>query len=113
MSEIKGFSFNRVLSAQVILAMLFSIYGATVSAAPKKKSSIIQGTPSTSVIVGQGYSFTPIVKGAKKAKFNFKIINKPAWISFNTKTGGMSGRPSSANIGTANGIVIIAKDRKR
>jgi hypothetical protein len=57
MGAISWFSFNRVLSVQVILAMLFSIYGADVSAAPKKKAPIIQGNPSTSIIVGQNYSF--------------------------------------------------------
>jgi large repetitive protein len=113
MSATKGFSFNRTISAKMILIMLFSIYGAAVSAAPKKKSSLIQAFPPVSIIVGQNYSYIPSVKGKNKAKLTFTIANKPAWILFNAKTGGMSGKPSNADIGITKNIGIAGKDRKR
>lgn len=92
--------------------MLFSVYGAGTFASPKKKAPIIQGNPSTSVIVGQKYNYIPAANSKKKAKLTFTITNKPTWAIFNPKTGALTGTPTLTDVGTTQGIVISARARK-
>lgn len=42
----------------------------------------------------------------------FGIANKPAWASFNTTTGRLSGMPTAADVGTSSNIVISVSDGK-
>jgi subtilisin family serine protease len=67
---------------------------------------IISGTPSASAPAGKLYTFIPTALGAD----GFSIANKPAWASFNTATGELTGTPTYADIGTYNGIVISARN---
>ena len=66
----------------------------------------ITGTPSSSVTAGQGYSFTPVVTAPTGESVSFSILNIPAWATFNTSTGALSGTPTSANEGTFADILI-------
>jgi hypothetical protein len=72
----------------------------------------ITGSPQTSVAVGSAYSFQPTASGAKGATLTFSISNKPAWASFNTQTGLLSGMPAAANVGTTSNIAITVSDGK-
>jgi Immunomodulating metalloprotease helical domain/Peptidase M60, enhancin and enhancin-like/N-terminal domain of M60-like peptidases len=112
MSALTGIHLNRILSVKLVLAILLSFYGVAAYAAANKPLAI-KGFPSTSIIVGQDYSFIPVVKSKNRAQLIFKILNKPTWILFNAKTGGMSGRPTAANVGITNQIIIVVKDRNR
>lgn len=76
---------------------------AAVAAAPK-----ISGTPGTWVYVGQKYYFKPTASDADGQTLKFSIANKPAWASFSTSTGLMSGTPSA--VGLWNGIKISVTD---
>ena len=67
----------------------------------------ISGTPATSVFAGASYSFTPSATGSN---LTFSIVNKPAWATFNTATGQLSGTPTAANAGIYSGIVISVTD---
>jgi hypothetical protein len=64
----------------------------------------ISGTPATSVTAGNTYSFTPTATNAS----SFSISNKPAWASFNTTTGALTGTPTNSNAGTNSNILISA-----
>jgi hypothetical protein len=64
----------------------------------------ITGTPPSSDIVGNLYSFTPIATNA----LSFSITNKPYWANFNTSTGVLTGTPTNANAGTYSNIIISA-----
>jgi hypothetical protein len=67
----------------------------------------IVGTPPATVTAGQAYSFTPIVTDpGSTAALSFSIVNRPAWTTFNTATGALSGKPTSANIGSFPNILI-------
>jgi hypothetical protein len=66
----------------------------------------ITGTPASSVIAGQPYSFTPVVTNPTAAVLSFSIVNRPTWATFNTATGSLSGTPTTANAGTFANIVI-------
>ena len=70
----------------------------------------ITGQPPTSVIAGSAYVFTPGVVAAPAATLTFNITNKPAWASFNTSTGLLSGTPQAGDVGTDSGIVISVGD---
>jgi Putative Ig domain len=70
----------------------------------------ISGQPSTSVNVGGTYSFTPSAQDTAGKPLTFSIQNQPAWASFNSTTGQLSGAPTAAYAGTYSNIVIAATD---
>jgi hypothetical protein len=81
----------------------------TVSAAPNR-SPTISGTPSTAVMQGSPYAFTPTASDPDGNTLSFSIANKPAWATFNTSTGALTGTPAAANVGTTTGVVITVSD---
>jgi len=70
----------------------------------------ISGTPLTAAKTNQAYSFQPTAVDPDGDTITFKVSNKPAWASFDTKTGRLSGTPSSSSTGTFSGITIVASD---
>ena len=83
----------------------FSIRVSTPNGAPR-----ITGTPATSVIAGQVYSFQPTASDPENQPLTFSIVGQPSWANFSTTTGRLSGTPTSANVGTYSGIVIRVSD---
>jgi hypothetical protein len=87
-------------------------FGITVNASttppPSNSPPTISGAPATSVNVGSSYSFQPTASDPEGATLAFSISNKPAWATFNTTTGRLSGTPSAA--GTASNIVVSVSD---
>lgn len=71
---------------------------------------VISGSPATSVTEGNSYSFIPTAFDADADSLTFSITNRPAWASFNTSTGRLSGTPGSANVGTHSNIRIQVTD---
>ena len=69
----------------------------------------VSGTPATTVVAGQAYSFTPTVT-VSSGTATFSIQNAPTWASFNTSTGALSGTPPLADVGTYSNITITASD---
>ena len=72
----------------------------------------IAGTPSTSVVAGSGYRFTPTASDSSGAPLTFSIQNAPSWATFNTTTGELSGTPTAADVNTYAHIVIGVSDGK-
>jgi hypothetical protein len=68
----------------------------------------IYGTPTTKVAVNTTYSFQPTARDANGDKLTFSISNRPAWATFDTSTGRLSGKPTSA--GTFSKITIRVSD---
>ncbi len=71
---------------------------------------VLTGTPAASVMAGQAYSFTPAVSDPDHDVLGFTVANKPAWATFNTVTGGLTGTPTAANVGDYTGIRISVSD---
>ena len=69
---------------------------------------VISGTPAASVVVGQAYAFTPAASDPAGKPLTFSIKNPPAWASFSTATGQLSGTPATTQSGAYAGIVISA-----
>ncbi len=78
--------------------------------AAANRPPVISGSPATSVTVGQAYSFTPTASDPDGQPLTFSIANRPAWATFSTSTGQLSGTPAAANAGSYSGIVISVSD---
>jgi hypothetical protein len=70
---------------------------------------MIAGSPSPTVLSGARYNFQPMVMDGS-ADVGFSIKNKPAWATFNTSTGMLSGVPTASDIGTYGQIVITVSN---
>jgi hypothetical protein len=81
----------------------------TVVALPANPPTI-GGTPATTVQATKAYTFTPVASSPRSAILTFSIANKPAWATFSTSTGQVSGTPASANVGTFPSITISVND---
>jgi putative Ig domain-containing protein len=84
----------------------FSITVAALPGIPPR----ISGSPAAAVLVGHAYSFQPTARDPNGLRLAFAINNKPAWASFNTATGALSGVPVAANTGTYSNISITVYD---
>jgi hypothetical protein len=69
----------------------------------------LSGTPVTSIVAGDSYSFTPTVTNGC-GTLAFSIINQPSWASFDTSTGALTGTPTLSDVGTASDIIISVAD---
>jgi hypothetical protein len=100
--------------------IVISVSDGTVSAAlpafsiavqSGNRAPTISGTPSTSATVGVAYAFQPTASDPDGNTLTYSIVNRPAWATFSTSTGRLSGTPSSAYAGTtASNIVISVSD---
>jgi hypothetical protein len=71
---------------------------------------VISGTPLTSLTVSTAYSFQPSASDPDGNTLTFSIQNKPAWATFSTTTGRLSGTPALADIATFSNIMISVSD---
>jgi hypothetical protein len=78
--------------------------------APADRAPVIGGSPSTSIVAGSAYSFTPNASDPNGNALTFSIANRPSWASFSTITGQLSGTPQAANVGGFSDIVISVSD---
>lgn len=67
----------------------------------------IAGTPTTALLAGTDYNFTPSANDADGDTLTFSITGKPAWASFSVATGRLSG---TAQAGSYPDIVISVTD---
>lgn len=79
---------------------------------PTNRAPTISGTAPPSVNASGPYSFTPTAADADGDTLAFSIQNKPAWATFNTSTGRLSGTPAPADVGTYSNITITVSDGK-
>jgi len=83
----------------------------TVQAAPVANTAPqISGVPSAAVMATTSYSFAPSATDAEGDSLTFSISNKPAWASFSSSTGALSGVPPGTAVGTYSNIVISVSD---
>ncbi|QSX36018.1 putative Ig domain-containing protein [Shewanella sedimentimangrovi] len=72
---------------------------------------VISGIPATSVDEDSAYNFTPSASDVDVGDvLTFSISGKPAWASFDTTTGMLSGTPVNADVGVYNNIIISVSD---
>lgn len=83
----------------------FSIVVQQANHAPR-----ITGSPPTTAREGQTYAFTPRAYDADGDPLSFTIRNRPAWASFDTATGRLTGTPGAGTVGSYNDITIRVSD---
>lgn len=93
------------------LSATLPAFSITVNDVPNTAPTI-SGTPATSVAAGAAYSFTPTAADANGDTLAFSISGKPAWATFSTATGGLTGTPTTAQAGSYPNIVITVSDGK-
>ena len=74
------------------------------------RAPTISGNAPASVNASSAYTFVPTSTDADGDTLAFTIQNKPAWAAFNTSTGGLSGTPVPADVGTYSNISISVSD---
>ncbi len=70
----------------------------------------IGGTPATSVVAGQTYTFQPTASGASGTTLTYSIANLPSWATFSAATGALTGTPTDSEMGAYSGIAITVTD---
>jgi hypothetical protein len=73
-------------------------------------SPVLSGSPARSALVGSMYSFQPAARDAEGDPLRFSIANRPAWATFDSLSGRLSGTPAAANVGTYSNITIMVTD---
>jgi len=79
---------------------------------PTNLPPIIAGTPATTLSAGSPYSFTPTAADPDGDPIVFRATNVPAWATFNTTTGSLTGTPAEANVGMTDMITIEVTDSR-
>ncbi len=82
----------------------------TITVSDVNRAPSISGQPGTSVTTGSLYTFTPTAQDADGDSLSYSIANRPAWASFNTNSGQLSGTPDSGDVGSYPNIVISVSD---
>ena len=87
--------------------------GPTSGNNPPPQSNVaptITGAPPVHVLEGELYEFTPIASDADGDTLEFSIARKPAWASFDSATGRLSGTPDAEDVGNFTNIAITVTD---
>ena len=74
------------------------------------RAPTISGSPARAIAVGMRYSFAPFASDVDGDALIFGIKGKPAWASFDSATGKLSGSPTSADVGSTSHIEISVWD---
>jgi hypothetical protein len=89
---------------------MVSLRAFSITVMASNTAPTIVGTPATSVVSGNSYSFTPTAADAELNPLTFSIVNMPTWATFNTATGRLQGTPAASNAGSYEGIIIRVSD---
>jgi Putative Ig domain len=72
----------------------------------------IQGKPPRNVVAGQQYLFKPKASDPDGDPLRFQVHNLPAWATFDSASGRISGKPTAADVGSYKAIVVTVTDGK-
>jgi len=82
----------------------------TITVQTGNRAPTISGTPATTIVEGQAYSFTPTASDPDGDTLSFTITNRPSWATFNASNGMLSGTPGAGTVGTYSNIQIQVND---
>jgi hypothetical protein len=89
---------------------LTSLSSFSITVVSSNSAPTISGTPPSQVNANSAYNFTPTANDADGESLTFSVTGLPGWASFNASTGGISGTPTDANVGTYSNISITVSD---
>jgi hypothetical protein len=84
--------------------------GSTSIGGSSNQAPTISGAPLASARVNEPYSFQPSASDPEGDALTFQITNKPAWATFDTGTGRLSGTPSTSSTGVFSDVRITVSD---
>jgi hypothetical protein len=86
--------------------------GSSDSSAPDQgnRPPSISGSPPAYAMLDLIYSFTPGSADPDGDTLTYSVSNMPAWASFDTATGNLTGTPSMQHVGNHGDILISASD---
>ncbi len=87
-----------------------SLPGFTISVSLVNSAPVISGQPPSQVLTGNSYQFTPSAVDQDGDALTFSITSKPAWATFDSSTGRLSGTPSVADAGNYGNVRISVSD---
>ncbi len=88
----------------------FTITATQARGTSRNQPPTISGRPANSATAGVAYNFTPTARDPEGRALGFTIQNRPAWASFNTSTGRLSGTPNTSHVRTYPNIRITVSD---
>ena len=97
-SALAGFTVQVVRSAPV------------ASEPPANRAPSISGAPAGKVIERELYGFLPTASDPDGDTLTFGIVNKPAWATFTSSSGLLSGIPPAGSAGTYSSVLISVSD---
>ena len=100
----------RRLWTRILLGAAVALTAVSAHAYHGGHTLTISGTAPASVTAGQSYSFTPTAVDSRTRTLVFAIANRPAWASFSSSTGQLSGTPGTVSVGSYANIVIAVSD---
>jgi hypothetical protein len=82
------------------LAIAAAALGFSTEATAQNHAPVISGTPPSTATVGTLYSWTPTVSDPDRNTLTLTLNGKPAWASFDAKTGRLYGTPTAVYAAT-------------
>jgi hypothetical protein len=79
---------------------------------PPNTAPVISGSPATTAQSGSAYTFQPTATDRDNDTLTFAASGLPAWATFSSQSGRVSGTPSEADVGTTASIVVSVSDGK-
>lgn len=70
----------------------------------------IDGTPASSINVGDAFEFVPDSDDPDNDTLRFSIDNKPEWATFNSATGALTGVPAFTDVGRYDDVMLHVSD---
>jgi hypothetical protein len=80
----------------------------TITVVAANRAPTISGTAPTAATVGQVYSFAPTASDPDGNTLTFSITGKPAWLSFSTTTGALTGTPAAGDVGASTMTITVS-----
>lgn len=77
---------------------------------PSNSAPTISGVPSSSVLMGEEYSFTPSATDVDNDPLTFSVNGEPTWLDIDADSGALTGTPVLADVGTYPGITVSVSD---
>jgi hypothetical protein len=108
-SQLGTFSNIRITVSDGTATVSLAAFAITVTQAANRPP-VIGGSPGTSASVGQSYTFTPTASDPDGNTLSFSVANLPAWATFNSANGTVTGTPAAAHVGTHSNIIITVND---
>ena len=78
---------------------------------PVNRAPTISVAAAFDALVGRAITITPVASDPDGDTLTFSISGRPAWMSFSTQTGVLSGTPSAGDVGNYNATITVSDGR--